>query len=341
VTDIGVGLIGYGLAGRAFHAPYVLVTPGLSLRAVVSGDAAKVRADLPDMVVVPTVSALLARPDIDLVVVSSPDHLHAEHALAALEANKHVVVDKPFAATLGDAKRVAARAEQSDRVLTVFQNRRWDGDFLTLRRLVASGELGEIVYFESHFDRWRPEPSTAWKESRDGGSWLDLGPHLVDQSLVLFGMPQAIYADLATLRAGLPGSDYFHAVLSYPRHRVILHSTKLAVDHGLRFAVHGTQGSWIKHGYDVQEAATVAGKVPVGSDWGLDPVVGKLTRADDIEASVSVENEHGDYRQFWRALEAALRGAGPNPVPVSEALAVMEVLEAGLKSSAERREVAL
>ena len=338
MSDIGVGLIGYGLGGRAFHAPYVGVTPGMTLRAVVSRDAGKVQADLPDMRVVPDVAALLAEPGIDLVIVSSPDALHAEHALAAIAAGKHVLVDKPFATTLADARRVAA-AEAGGRLLTVFQNRRWDSDFRTLRRLVVEGVLGEIVQYESHFDRWRPVPAALWKEAREGGAWLDLGPHLVDQALVLFGMPEAIDADLATLREGAPAPDYFHVTLRYPRRRVILHASKLVAAHGLRFAVHGTAGSWIKHGTEPQEAAAVAGLRPGAGDWGFDPVPGMLTR--ESAGAEPVANERGDYRLFWAALVAAIRGEGPNPVPASEAITVMEVLEAGLLSAAEGRVIPL
>ena len=338
METIGVGLIGYGLGGRAFHAPYARATPGMALRAVVSRDPAKVHADLPDMRVVPSVEALLAEPGIDLVVVSSPDALHADHAIAALRAGKHVLVDKPFATSLADARRVMAANTTAGQVLTVFHNRRWDADFLTLRDLIADGRLGEIVHFESHFDRWRPVPADTWKEAREGGSWLDLGPHLVDQALVLFGRPEAIVADLATLRTGAVAPDYFHVVLRYPDRRVVLHSSKLAAAHTLRFVVHGTRGSWIKHGIDTQEAATVAGKPPGGADWGLDPEDGDLTTGDTMR---TVRNRRGDYRLFWQALAAAIRGEGPNPVGAAEAMMVMEVLDAGLRSSAERREIAL
>ena len=233
MQEIGVGLIGYGLAGRAFHAPYVGTTPGMSLRAVVTRDPAKVHADLPHMRVVPDVDALLAEPGIDLVVVASPDTFHAEHALAALAAGKHVLIDKPFATSLADARRVAAAGEAAGKLVTVFQNRRWDADFRTLQRLIAEDALGDIVQLESHFDRWRPVPTGLWKEEREGGAWLDLGPHLVDQILVLFGPPDAIDLDLATLRADSPSPDYFHATLRYPGRRVILHATKLAAQFGL------------------------------------------------------------------------------------------------------------
>lgn len=339
MREIGVGLIGYGLGGRAFHAPYVAITPGMTLRAVVSRDPAKVHADLPAMAVVPDVAALLREPEIDLIVISSPDMLHAEHALAAIRAGKHVLVDKPFATTLEDARTVAAAGEAAGVIVTAFQNRRWDADFLTLKGLIEARTLGRIVQFESHFDRWRPVSADVWKEARPGGAWLDLGPHLADQALQLFGRPLGITADIATLREAAPAPDYFHATLRYPDHRVILHSSKLAAANTLRFVVHGTGGSWVKHGVDVQEAATVAGRTPGGEDWGQDPTPGVLTLAG--EAPVAVPNARGDYRLFWQALADAIRGEGPNPVPASDAIAVMELLDAGLRSAEERREIAL
>ncbi|MBC2670730.1 oxidoreductase [Novosphingobium piscinae] len=341
MTDIGVGLIGYGLGGRAFHAPFIAHTPGLTLRAVVSRDAAKVRADWPDLAVESSVEALLARGDIGLVVVSSPDHCHADHACQALAAGCHVVVDKPFALTLAEARRVVAAADAGKRQLSVFHNRRWDADFLTLRALVAAGRLGRIVHFESRFDRWRPTPAEVWKEARSGGSWQDLGPHLVDQALQLFGRPTAVTGDLAVLRDGAPAPDWFQATLHYPRLRATLHSSKLAADHGLRFAVHGTGGSWIKHGLDPQEGASLAGRPLDAPDWGTDPRPGQFTPADPAAPPLPLPAPRGDYGAFWRGLVTALRAGGPNPVPVDEALAVMEVLDAVRRSAAESRTVAL
>lgn len=338
MTEIGVGLIGYGLAGRAFHAPFVKVTQGLELRAVVSRDATKVHADLPDVAVCPDVTALLARDDIGLVIVASPDDLHAEHALAALAAGRHVLIDKPFATSLADARRIAAAGEAAGRLVTIFQNRRWDADFLTLRQLIADGRLGEVVQFESHFDRWRPQATAIWKEARTGGALLDLGPHLVDQALQLFGLPAAVSADIATMRAGAPSADYFHVILKYPDRRAMLHSSKLVADHSLRFAVHGTGGSWIKHGFDPQEAATQQGQLPGSEGWGIDPAPGHFTAVDGKASVVSVP---GDYRLFWDALAAALRGEGANPVPPIEAIGVMRVLEAALRSADEGRDVTL
>ncbi|MBV1691851.1 oxidoreductase [Novosphingobium sp. G106] len=329
--QIGVGLIGYGLGGRVFHAPFIQATDGLTLRAVVSRDPAKVHSDLPDMAVVPSVVELLAQTGIDLVVVSSPDALHAEHAIAALRAGKHVVVDKPFATNLADARRIAETADLAGRMVTVFHNRRWDADFLTLQRLIAECRLGRIVHFESHFDRWRPEPGGVWKEAREGGSWLDLGPHLVDQALCLFGKPEAVTADIATMRDGAPAPDWFHAILHYPRMRAILHSSKLSADHRLRFSVYGTSGSWVKQGFDTQESAVLAGSAPGHRDLGCDPELGLFTQAGNRELPIA--NERGDYGLFWRRLVHALQENEPNPVPVDEALLVMEVLQAGLESA--------
>lgn len=340
-APIGVGLIGYGLGGRAFHAPYVAATPGLSLRGIVSRDPAKVHADIPTARVVPSVAALLDDRDVELVIVSSPDALHAEHAHAALAAGRHVLVDKPFATSLTDARGVIEASDRAGRLLTIFHNRRWDADFRTLQSLLSDGRLGAVVTCESHLDRWRPAAATTWKDARVGGSWFDLGPHLVDQALVLFGRPLAIMADIATLRPDAPAPDYFQATLRYADKRVSLRSSKLAADHALRFVVHGTRGSWIKHGIDPQEAATVAGRMPVGEDWGYDPCDGLLTPGASSATATRVPNRRGDYRLFWSALVAAIRGTGPNPVPPQEALAVMQVLDAGVRSATDRCEVTL
>ena len=337
---IDVGLVGYGLGGRAFHAPYVQATPGMALRAVVSRQADRVLADHPQVQVVDSVDRLLEQPGIDLVIVSSPDALHADHARAALEAGKHVVVDKPFATRREDAAAIAHLARTKGLVATAFQNRRWDADFLTLRRIMADGLLGEIVQYESHFDRWRPHPADNWKEAREGGSWMDLGPHLVDQAIALFGLPIAITADIAALRPGAPAPDYFHAVLRYPTMRAILHSSKSVADHGLRFAVHGRDGSWIKHGTDPQEAQALAGAVPgAAADWGVDPDEGVHVSGDAPGVRRALPNERGDYPAFWRQVAAAIATGAPNPVPADDAVAVMQMLHAGLESAASGRAI--
>lgn len=339
---IGVAIVGYGLAGQTFHAPLIAATPGLRLTAVVSSRPEAVHADLPDVEVLPDLNSALAREDIRLIVVATPDALHADQSIAALKAGKSVVVDKPFAATLADAEAVAAVAAQAPGVFSVFQNRRWDADFLTLRRLIAEGELGEIAVFESHYDRFRPAVTDRWKDKRDGGVWADLGPHLIDQAVQLFGTPVGVYADLQAQRQGATAIDYAHVLLRYDRLRVILNMGHLAAESGLRYVVHGTGGSFVKHGLDAQEGQSKAGLRPGDADWGLDPSPGVLTRIVDGQSDRTTPSpERGDYPAFYAAMRDAIRGDGPPPVPADQALTTMRIIDAGLKSSTERREIAV
>lgn len=341
-APIGVAVLGYGLAGQTFHTPLVAATPGLELRAVVSSRPKAVHADWPDVEVLPDLDAALARDDIGLIVVATPDALHADQAVAALEAGRHVVVDKPFAQTLAQAERVAAAATRSTGVLSVFQNRRWDADFLTLRRLIADGDLGEVVHFESHYDRFRPTVVDRWKERPGAGVWQDLGPHLVDQALQLFGPPLAVYADLAGQKPGAPVADYAHVLLRYDRLRVILHAGQIVHESSLRYVVHGTEGSFIKHGLDAQESQSKAGLRPGDPAWGVDPSPGVMIRQGaDGPVRSPVEAERGDYPRFYAGVrDAILIGAAP-PVTGDEALMVMRVIDAGHRSHAERREIPL
>jgi predicted dehydrogenase len=339
---IGVAVVGYGLAGQTFHAPLIQATPGLSLTAVVSSRPEAVHADLPGIEVLPDLDAALARENIRLIVVATPDALHAEQSIAALKAGKSVVVDKPFAATLADAEAVAAVVAVSPGVFSVFQNRRWDADFLTLRRLIAKGELGDIAVFESHYDRFRPIVTDRWKDQRDGGVWADLGPHLIDQAVQLFGTPIVVYADLQPQRQGATAIDYAHVLLRYDRLRVILNMSHLAAEFSLRYVVHGTEGSFVKHGLDAQEGQSKAGLRPGDADWGVDPSPGVLTKqVGDETIRTTPTPERGDYPAFYAAMRDAILGKGPPPVPADQALTVMRILDAGQRSATERREIAL
>ena len=327
-ATLHVALVGYGYAGRTFHAPLIAATPGLALRTVVSSNPAKVRADLLDAHVA-TLDEALADPEIDLLVIATPDPLHAPQAIAALRAGKHVVVDKPFAPTLAEAEAVAAEAERAGRVLSVFHNRRWDSDHLTLRRLIEQGTLGEIIHYESHFDRFRPDVLDRWRERPGAGLWRDLGPHLLDQALQLFGPPDSVQADLAHQRPGARAPDWFHVLLRYDRLRVILHGSVLTPVSGPRLVVHGTRGSFVKHGLDPQEDALKAGGRPGGAGWGVDGSPGTLSLAGEggVVSEAPFENVPGDYRAFYAGVRDCIGSGGPNPVPVVEALAVMRVLE--------------
>ncbi|RJF91303.1 oxidoreductase [Sphingomonas cavernae] len=341
--SVRVALVGYGLAGKIFHAPLITSTEGMTLTTVVSSDPDKVHADLPGVQVTGDLGTALESHAIDLVVLATPDALHAEQALSALDAGKHVVVDKPFAPSLAEARLVAERAADRGLTLAIFHNRRWDGDFLTVRRLVEEGALGEIMLFESHFDRFRPEVTDRWKDKRAGGVWQDLGPHLVDQALRLFGMPEALFADIGTQRSSALVPDYAHVVLRYGARRVILQASQMTHANGLRFAVHGTRGSYIKYGTDPQEGQSKAGLKPASPVWGIDDQPGLLTRlAPDGRAhEIIVESERGNYAAFYEALRDAILDGKPNPVPPQQALDVMTVIEAGRISADERREVRL
>ncbi|VEI69942.1 oxidoreductase [Serratia rubidaea] len=330
-----VGLVGYGYASKTFHAPLIAGTPGLELAAVVSSDAGKVHADWPALPVVSEPQALFNDPTLDLIVIPTPNDTHYPLAQQALAAGKHVVVDKPFTVTLSQARALQQQAQQRGLLLSVFHNRRWDSDFLTLKTLLQEGSLGEVVYFESHFDRFRPQVRQRWREQGGAGSgiWYDLGPHLIDQALQLFGKPQTLFVDLGQLRPGSQSVDYFHALLQYGKRRVVLHGSMLAAAEGPRYVVHGTQGSYIKYGLDPQEDRLKAGERLPQADWGYDMRDGVVTLSrDDVLAEQPLLTLPGNYPAYYAAIRDAINGDGANPVPAAEAIAVMEMIELGIES---------
>ncbi|WP_313017489.1 oxidoreductase, partial [Atlantibacter hermannii] len=318
--------------------------PGMTLAAVSSSDASKVHADWPNVTVVSDPKQLFNDPSLDLIVIPTPNDTHFPLARAAMEAGKHVVVDKPFTVTLSQARELEAMAKSRGLVLSVFHNRRWDSDFLTLKGLIAEGKLGEVSYFESHFDRYRPQVRNRWREQAGPGSgiWYDLGPHLIDQALVLFGVPVSITVDMAQLRPDAQTTDYFHAVLTYPQRRVVLHSTMLAAAESARYIVHGTRGSYVKFGLDPQEDRLKAGERPPQEDWGYDMRDGVLTLAvgDELDAQTLL-TVPGNYPAYYAAIRDALNGQGENPVPASQAIRVMELIELGIESAKHRSTLCL
>lgn len=342
--SLNVALVGFGYVGQTFHAPLIAAVDGLVLHTIVSSRPADVHAHWPDAQVVAELPAALADPAVELVVLATPNDLHAPQAHAALDAGKHVVIDKPFTVTVREAEALAAHAERAGLLLSAFHNRRWDSDFLTLRSLIASGVMGEIVAFESHFDRFRPNIRNRWRERAGPGSglWIDLGPHLLDQALQLFGPPIGIRVDLAIQRVGAETDDYFHAVLRYDGWRAIVHGSALVPAHDLRYAVHGREGSFMKEGLDAQEDAFKAGRTPGDAGWGHDPRPGTLTlvNGDAFESRV-VEGIPGDWRQYYAQVRDAIRGAGRNPVTAADAVAVMRLIEMGVESDRTRREMLL
>lgn len=334
--NIRVGLIGYGYASKTFHAPLIVGTPGMELVAVSSSDETKVHADWPNIPVVSDPHHLFSNPDIDLIVIPTPNDTHFPLAKAALEAGKHVVVDKPFTVTLSQARELDSLAKSLGLLLSVFHNRRWDSDFLTLKALLSDGTLGDVAYFESHFDRFRPQVRNRWREQAGVGSgiWYDLGPHLIDQALNLFGLPVSLNVDLAQLRPGAQATDYFHAVLSYPQRRVVLHGSLLAAAESARYIVHGTRGSYIKYGLDPQEDRLKAGERLPQEDWGYDMRDGVLTLAKGEEmVEQTLLTVPGNYPAYYAGIRDALTGHGENPVPAAQAIQVMELIELGMESA--------
>ncbi|MFI1108358.1 Gfo/Idh/MocA family oxidoreductase [Streptomyces physcomitrii] len=343
------GLVGYGLAGSVFHAPLIAATEGLLLDTVVTANPERreqARAEFPEVRFAAGPEELWARAgELDLVVIASPNKTHVGIARAALEAGLPVVVDKPLAGTAAEARELAALAEERGLLLSVFQNRRWDNDFLTLKELVEGGELGEVWRFESRFERWRPRPKGGWRESGDpeeiGGLLYDLGSHIVDQALVLFGPVERVYAESVVRRSGAEADDdTFFALTHRSGVRSHLWASSTAAQLGPRFRVLGSGGGYVKYGLDPQEAALREGLRPDSETaWGVEPesLWGRLGSGESplTGGGKPVPTRHGDYPAYYAAVAAAVRGEGPNPVTARQAAAALDVLEAARRSARE------
>jgi predicted dehydrogenase len=325
-AEIRVALIGFGDAGRLIHAPLISSTPGLTLAVIGSRQGISAASAYPGVVVVPDWPAAARHRDVDLVVIATPNDTHAPLAEAALRAGKHVVVDKPFTVTLAEARALAATAAAAGRELSVFQNRRWDSDFLGIARELAAGRIGEVVEFRSEISRFRPEIRDRWRERAGPGSgiWYDLAPHLVDQALVLFGPPETVQADLQVQRSGGSTIDWFQSLLGYGRRRVILTSSSTAADAGMRFLVRGTAGSLTKRRGDLQDDHLADALILVAGE-GAEPI--------EITAPA------GNHLSYYMALRDALRGDGKLPVTPAQATTLMAIIEAAMQSSDEGRVV--
>ncbi len=312
---IKVGLVGYGLAGAVFHAPLISACERLELAAVLTSREA------PNPV--RTLDELLRR--CELVAIASPNRTHFPIAKQALEAGKHVVVDKPMTVTVGEAEELIALAAECGRVLTVFHNRRWDGDYLTVRKILP--RLDEVTLFEAYWDRFRPVIKEGWREVPDEGAGLlsDLGPHLIDQALQLFGMPDTVLADIEIQRAGAAVDDYFELTLHYGERRVKLSASNMVADPRPRFALHGSAGSFVKHGLDTQEAALKAGVDPLSPGFGIDERHGKLTLPDGSRETVPTER--GNYLAFYDMVASAVLDGGPAPVDPADALNGLRIID--------------
>jgi len=354
-ADLRVGLVGYGLAGSVFHAPLIAATEGLTLDTVVTANPDRqrqARDEFPDVRIATAPDDLWPRAhELDLIVIASPNRTHVPLATTALKAGLPVVVDKPVAGTAAEARELAALAEDRGLLLSVYQNRRWDNDFLTLRKLLAEGKLGEVWRFESRFERWRPQPKGGWRESGDpaeiGGLLYDLGSHVVDQALVLFGPAAQVYAESDIRRPGAEADDdTFIAVTHTSGVRSHLYVSATTAQLGPRFRVLGSQAGYVKYGLDPQEAALRDGRRPqTTADWGTEPesLWGRVGSGDSplTGGGRPEPTLPGDYPAYYAAVTRALNDDGPNPVTALEAAAALDVLEAARRSARDGVAVAL
>jgi len=335
---LNVALLGYGLAGASFHAPLIAVEPRMRLARVVTSRNAEVVRSFPSAVVSTDAESAIRAPDIDVVVIATPNNTHAPLARAALLAGKHVVIDKPFVGDAAEGAELIALAREQKRTLTVFHNRRWDGDFLTVTKLVREGRLGEIRHAEFRWDRFRLEIRDGWREAPDEGNGVlaDLGPHLIDQALELFGTPDNVMGDIAHQRTDTRVDDYFELTLHYGAKRVILSASTLIAEPRPRFALHGDSGSFVKHGIDPQEPFLRAGGSPLDSDYGIEAAIahGLLT---DAVGRHPVSTERGDWPVFYRRVaDAILDGALP-PVDPADAVTGLAIIDCARRSVHEGR----
>ncbi len=340
---INVGLIGFGLAGRSFHAPVISRIPGLHLAAILQRTGSEAATAYPDAEIARNLDELLAIPDIRLIVIASPNETHVPFARQCLTAGRDVVVDKPFATSYNEAAELVHFAEKSGHLLTVYQNRRYDGDFQALRQLVAAGTLGRIVRFETNYDRFRPNlKPNAWREQQVPGAGIlfDIGPHLIDHAMQLFGRPEAITADIRIEREGGLADDAFDILFQYPNNmRAVLRSSILAATQRPRFLLFGTNGAFLKQTFDPQEMNLRRGEISKDKPWGAEPEEnwGLLALSDGTKTTHRrIPSGIGDYRDYYANVRDVLLGQAQPAVTLAQALDVMRVLELARESNAER-----
>lgn len=351
MSNVNVGIIGYGLSGRVFHAPVIRSVEGFTITAIMTTNPAAmaaIRETDPAVRIAASPEEILESPGIDLVVISVPNTLHYSLARRALELGKHVVVEKPFTITWEEAEELAALAERSGRVLSVYHNRRWDGDFRTVQKIIQGKMLGNLVEFESHFDRFRPVlKANSWREEELPGSGLlyDLGSHLIDQALTLFGMPERVFADLRVQRVTGKVVDSWELILYYPGLKVTLKSGSLVREPIPRFMLQGDKGSFVKFGLDVQEDALKAGYMPhARPDWGLEAEAAYGILHTELEGVVVrgvVTTLPGDYREYYRGIHRAITQEEAPPVTARQAADVMRIIAAAAESAEKGRVITL
>ena len=343
--QINTALCSYGMSGVVFHGPLLEAHSGYKISKILERTRNVSKGRHPGSEIVRDYRLILEDPDIELVVINTPDHLHFEMCTQAIEAGKHVVVEKPFTLKAADADILIDLARQKRVVLSVFQNRRWDGDFLTVKQLIESGKLGRLVDFESHFDRFRNYIQESWKDQSNGtGTLYNLGSHLVDQALTLFGMPERLFCDSRMLRDGAKTDDSYDLFLHYPDFKCLLRSSYLVKEPGPRFILHGTEGSFLKWGVDRQEADLIGGLSPNSANWGVEPesMWGKInTTFQGEELQGALKTIPGNYLAYYDNVYEAIRNNQALQVSAEQARDVIRIIEAAYRSSAEGQVVYL
>lgn len=344
---VRVGLIGFGLAGQAFHAPVVRGVEGMELACILERHTSNSKKRYPEVRVARTLDEMLSDKTIRLCVVATPNDSHFSYTKACLEAGRDVVVDKPFTPTMAEAEQLVRLAAERGRLLTVYQDRRWDGAFLTVKKLVAAGALGTVAEYEARFDRFRLDAKpNAWREQADfpaAGVLWDLGPHLIDGALVLFGEPETIYASALSQRVTSQIDDAFDVIMQYPHLRATLRARIIAYAPSHHLLVHGTEGSFVKYSMDPQEEILRSENCPDGldwgADWGLEPEArwGTLSRVG--EEPRKIRTERGDYRGFYANVRDAIEKKAPLDVTPEQFMRTQRALLLAHKSSREVRTV--
>jgi scyllo-inositol 2-dehydrogenase (NADP+) len=343
---IKTGIFSYGMSGMVFHAPLLHTHPMFEIKKILQRKSNTSREKYPYIELARDYEELLNDPEIELIIVNTPDHTHYEFAKASLEANKHVVVEKPFTLTVNEGEKLINLAKKKNRMLSVFQNRRWDGDFLTVQKIIEKKLLGRLVEFESHFDRYRNYIKDNWKEDPTckSGTLYNLGSHTIDQALVLFGMPGYVNADIRILRTGGQVDDSFDIRLGYPDIKVTVRGGYLIREKGPRYILHGTEGSFLKSGIDPQEEKLTQGHFPDEPDWGIDLEEnwGILnTTSNGLHFRGKVETLPGDYADYYTNIYNVLVNGHELMVKPEEALNVIKIIQAAYESNKLKKSIEL
>lgn len=347
MQQIKTAVLSYGMSGRLFHTPFLQVNPGFTFYAVWERSKNLAQEKYPEVKTFRTLENLLSDDEVELVIVNTPNYTHYDYAKKVLTAGKHVIVEKPFVVTVEEGKDLVTLANEKGLLLSVYQNRRFDSDYRTVKRVVEEGLLGEIVEAEFHFDRYKEDISAKPHKEIPGpgtGALYDLGSHILDQALQLFGTPQSVFGDIRIMRPVSKVDDYFEVLLYYPNLRVRLHSSYLVREALPGYILHGTKGSFIKHKTNVQEEALDKGISPTGDDWGVEPDDQKgllHTEKDGRTIREFILSEKGAYNDYFTAVYNAIHKNGSNPVSADEGLAVIRVIEAAFQSSREKRVIDL